>query len=95
MERIFREHLFPVVQRFHAQQLPAGTLPDLPPAEILWRMQFLAGAMIHAVKAPSELAEEMTREICAAGDTDRLAPMMITFFTAAFQAPATETHDAQ
>jgi hypothetical protein len=34
------------------------------------------------------------RGICEPGDTNHLAPMMITFFTAAFQAPATEIPNA-
>ena len=91
MERIFRDHLFPVAQRFHAAFQRA--LPHLPPAEIMWRIQFLAGAMIHTIGAPFKIAEIM-RGICGPGDTERLAPMMITFFKAAFEAPATETPDA-
>jgi hypothetical protein len=91
MERIFRDHLFPVAQRFHAAF--QRSLPHLPPAEIMWRIQFLAGAMVHTLGAPFKI-EAMMQGICDPGDTGRLAPMMITFFQAAFEAPATETPDA-
>jgi AcrR family transcriptional regulator len=89
MERIFREHLLPVVQRFQAAF--QRTLPHLPPAEVVWRMQFMAGAMIHSVSRPFKIAE-VANEM---QDASLLAPMMITCFTAAFEAPATEIHDEQ
>ena len=91
MERIFRDHLFPVAQRFHSAF--QRSLPHLPPAEIMWRIQFLAGAMVHTLGAPFKI-EAIMRGICDPGDPGRLAPMMITFFQAAFEAPATENPDA-
>jgi AcrR family transcriptional regulator len=90
-ERIFRDHVLPVVHRFHAAFQRA--LPHLPPEEVMWRIQFLAGAMVHTVGAPIKIAE-VARGICDPTDTSRLMPMMITFFTAAFEAPATEIPDA-
>lgn len=91
MERIFREHLLPVATRFQAAF--QHTLPHLAPAEVMWRIQFLAGAMVHTMATPFKITE-LSREL---GDPnmDHLMPIMVTFFTAAFQAPATETHDAK
>jgi AcrR family transcriptional regulator len=90
-ERIFRDQLFPVAQRFHAAF--ERSLPHLPPAEILWRIQFLAGAMVHAIRMPIKLTG-ITPDWTEPSDARRLAPLMITFFTAAFEAPATEIPDA-
>lgn len=91
MEGILRDHLRPVIVRFHAAF--QRTLPHLPAAEIMWRIQFLAGAMLLTVGAPFKIAE-MSRGICDPGDTSTLAPLIVACFAAAFEAPATEIRDA-
>jgi AcrR family transcriptional regulator len=90
-ERIFRDHLLPVARRFHAAF--QRSLPHLSPEEVMWRMQFLAGAMVQTVRVPLKISE-VAAGLCDPGDTSRLMPMMINFFTAAFEAPATEIPDA-
>jgi AcrR family transcriptional regulator len=91
MERIFRDHIFPVAQRFHAAFQRA--LPHLPPTEVLWRVQFLAGSMVHAIRMPFKMTG-IAGGLPDSPDPRVLTPMMITFFTAAFEAPATEIPDA-
>ena len=47
VERVYKKHLLPVVERF--SEAIGQALPNLPPEERFWRLQFMAGSMTHVL----------------------------------------------
>jgi len=45
VERVYKKHLLPVVERF--SEVIGQALPRLPVEERFWRLQFMAGSMTH------------------------------------------------
>jgi hypothetical protein len=99
MGRMYAEGMLPTVVAKHFQptlmrfvQALRRSLPSVPDGEITSRMQFMIGAMSHAVCGTREFSE-ITGQ---GGVTDFPATMrrLMTFLSAGLQAPATpEGHE--
>lgn len=63
------------------------SLPDLPLADLQWRIEFLWGALAFILCNPRKV-EKMTRGACNPADTPAVLAQMMRFFTAGFRAPA-------
>ena len=63
------------------------TLPDLPLADLQWRIEFFWGALAFVLCNPRKI-EKMTRGVCNPADTKAVLAQMIRFFSAGFAAPA-------
>ncbi len=61
--------------------------PDLPPADLQWRFEFLLGALASILCNPRKI-EKMSRGACNPADTRSVMAQMMRFFTAGFEAPA-------
>lgn len=86
LERIFRTQFAPMAQRF-AEAL-GRALPELPPAEIVWRQHFMVGGMTHLLMWRPYL-KEMTGGLCDSSDRAALLEHAVAFFGAGFRAPST------
>ena len=63
------------------------TLPDLPLADLQWRIEFFWGSLAFILCNPRKI-EKMTRGACNPSDTQAVLAQMLRFFTAGFRAPA-------
>lgn len=63
------------------------SLPDLPEADLHWRLEFLLGALAFILCNPRKI-ELMTGGICNPLDTQVVVAQMLAVFTAGFRAPA-------
>lgn len=75
----------PVAQRFVAAL--ARALPQLPTAELYWRLHFVVGALGHTMQH-ARLMTPLTEGLCDAGDADALIERLIGFASAGISAPA-------
>lgn len=82
--RVFKKHLVVVAQRF-AEAL-AAALPGLTPAESMWRLHFMGGAMAH-VLCWSHLLRELTEGACDPSDRKALTARLVRFLAAGCRAP--------
>lgn len=64
------------------------SLPDLPLADLQWRIEFYWGALAFVLCNPRKI-EKMTRGVCNPADTKAVMAQMIRFFSAGFAAPVT------
>jgi len=82
VERVYKKHLLEVVRRF--SDAVGAALPELPPEERFWRLQFMAGSMSH-ILALSGVLPMMSGQ-----PFDRTAVMarLVTFLAAGLRAPA-------
>jgi AcrR family transcriptional regulator len=78
LPRIMEKNFQPILTRFMGA-LGHG-LPDLPPAELQWRMQFMIGAMAHTMCGTADQEGDFATRIAR----------LIVFLSAGFRAPATE-----
>jgi AcrR family transcriptional regulator len=81
VERVYKKHLVQVVQRFSAAM--GAALPELPPEERFWKLQFMAGSMTH-VLALSGVLPLMSGQ---ALDRNALKSRLIAFLAAGLRAP--------
>lgn len=81
VERVYKKHLVPVVERFSAAI--GRALPELPPEERFWRLQFMAGSMTHI------LALSAVMPLISGQPFDRTAVMgrLVPFLAAGLRAP--------
>ena len=84
VSRVFKKHLNVVAQRFTAAM--AIAVPDLSPAERMWRFHFMAGAMAH-VLSWSHLLGELTGGVCDTSDRKAITSRLVKFVAAGFRAP--------
>ncbi len=70
----------------------ARALPSLPPAELIWRMHFLLGSMIHTIADPARI-ERFSGGLCDASDTHLVTLRLISFVAAGLRAPLPEELD--
>ncbi|MGD1091715.1 MAG: TetR family transcriptional regulator [Bryobacteraceae bacterium] len=82
--RVFKKHLVVVAQRF--TDAIGQALPELSPAERLWRMHFMGGAMAH-VLGWSHLLPELTGGLCDASDRKAVTARLVRFLAAGLRAP--------
>jgi AcrR family transcriptional regulator len=85
VDRIFKVHLAPVVTRFAAAL--GSALPQLPAADIAWRLNFSVGALTHTLLW-GHLFPRITNGLCSIDDREALLARMVQFLAAGFRAPA-------
>jgi AcrR family transcriptional regulator len=84
MVRVFKHQMEPLSRRF-AEAIGIA-VPELSPAERLWRVHFLAGAMAHTVtRAP--MLREMFGAVLDFKDRKLLIARLVRFAAAGFRAP--------
>ncbi len=91
-ERLFKQQFEHMARRF----LPALqlALPDLPPAEISWRLHFAIGAMAHTMAA-SRLLKLMSGGLSDVSDVEGTLARLNSFVLAGLTAPVPiEVHHA-
>ena len=76
LQRSFMSHFSEVIVRFKAAGLRA--MPKLPVSELMWRMHFLVGAMIHTWTNHRNL-ERLTGGMCSVSDYDEMIERLVTF----------------
>lgn len=83
-EQVFEKHLAHIAHRF----LPAfqRALPDLPPVELLWRLQFVYGVMAHTMGA-GRIVQFISKGQCDATDVEGTMSRVETFLLAGLRAP--------
>ncbi len=84
LNRVYSRHLTEVVRRFVAALQRAQ--PELPADELLWRLHFSVGMMVHVLNWASILPV-VTNGLCEAGDAQRTAGRIVAFAAAGFRAP--------
>ena len=87
VDRVFQKHLAGVSQRF-SQEL-ARALPELPRAELLWRLHFSVGVMTQTMLW-GQIYPKLTGGVCSLDDRDALLDRMVAFLAAGFRAPASK-----
>jgi len=82
VERVYKRHLIDLVQRF--SDAIGAALPELPPEERFWRLQFMAGSMTHMLALSGVLP------LMSGQPFDRTAVMarLVAFLAAGLPAPA-------
>jgi AcrR family transcriptional regulator len=85
---IARKHFLHVFQRFETAFRRA--LPDLPAADVFWRLHFAIGAMAHTL-ARSDVLEVMSGGVCKSSDAETAIPQLIDFLAAGFRASASSS----
>jgi AcrR family transcriptional regulator len=90
VERVFPKHLAPVSQRF--VEALSDALPDLPPSELLWRLQFSIGVLTHTMLW-GRIFPKITNGVCDICDRDALVDRAVRFVAAGFRAPASKGSD--
>ena len=91
LTRVYERHLAGVVQRF----VPAlrRAAPELPQQELIWRMHFAVGMMVHVMNwAP--ILHTVSNGLCEIGDGAGTTARLVAFASAGFRAalPHTEKH---
>ena len=83
-ERVFKKHLAHVFTRF----FPAfqRALPELSQTELLWRMQFMLGAVAHTVGGATVL-RVLSGGLCDPSDVDGTVRRLEAFLLAGLRAP--------
>jgi AcrR family transcriptional regulator len=84
VERVYKKHLKGVAGRFHEEI--ARVLPELPPAERLWRLHFTVGVMTHLL-GWSRVLPEISEGLCQITDRRALVERAVAFAAAGFRAP--------
>lgn len=74
-----------VLDRYHDALCRA--LPEVPPEEVRWRLQFLVGALTYPV-AERQLVELLSGETIRARDVGEVVQRLLPFVAAGFRAPS-------
>jgi AcrR family transcriptional regulator len=84
MQRVFKHHMESLSRRF--AEAIAVALPELSPAERMWRLHFVAGSMAHTVtRAP--VMRNLFGGVLDFGDRKLLIARLVRFAAAGFRAP--------
>jgi AcrR family transcriptional regulator len=83
-EKVFQKHMAHVLARF----FPAleRALPHLPRTELLWRMQFMMGAVAHTIGG-ARVLEVLSGGMCDTSDVEGILQRLELFLLAGLQAP--------
>jgi AcrR family transcriptional regulator len=84
ISRVFKKHLKVVARRF--TDAMAQALPHQTPAERMWRLYFLGGAMAH-VLSWGPMLPELTNGMCDLSDRKAVTARLVAFASAGFRAP--------
>lgn len=76
LKEIVARHFEAMIHRFYAALQAA--LPDLPKDELWWRMQFLVGAMLHAIYHSDNIAF-LSRGLCRADGPEDIRNRLLSF----------------
>jgi AcrR family transcriptional regulator len=87
LRAVFVSQFDEVIIRFKAAL--SRSLPDLPERELLWRIHFLAGAMIHTYTNHSIL-EAFSGGLCKIEDDKEVVCRLINFCAAGLRAPLSD-----
>lgn len=82
---IFKQHFSVVVERF--SQALHNAVPELPMAEVFWRMQFVAGSMAHMLLSCGLDLEQFHGAPYDTSDVEGTIRRLISFAAAGFRAP--------
>lgn len=82
--RIFVSEFGEVFSRF--KDALSSSLPDFPDEELMWRMHFLCGAMIHTWTNHTGL-EQLSGGVCTLTDKHETIERLISFCAAGLRAP--------
>ena len=82
MPAMVKKHFQPLVDRFMGAARRA--VPDLPPDELFWRVQFMFGAMSQVLRGPHLFA---TPEGSVESTAEEMAERLVNFMSAGFHAP--------
>ena len=74
-----------VLERYHAAL--CRVLPDIPPEDVRWRLQFLVGALTYPV-AERQLVELVSGEAIDPADVHLIVERLLPFVVAGFRAPS-------
>jgi len=85
LHRVLLSHFVDVFHRFKSA-LMQGPLSDVPEVELLWRMHFLIGAMIHTWSNHADL-EWLSDGLCTFTNEQAMIDRLITFCAAGLRAP--------
>jgi AcrR family transcriptional regulator len=81
VERVYKKHLVAIVERF--TDAIGTAVPDLPPDERYWRLQFMAGSMTHMLTLSSILPLVSGPVF----DRQRVMSRLVVFLSAGLRAP--------
>lgn len=84
MAEVFKKHLADFAQRLLAAL--RRSLPELPPAEIFWRMHFTFGAVAHTFRG-SPVSAVLSGGVIDPSDVEGGLPRLIAFLAAGLRAP--------
>lgn len=87
LQTLLRELFGEVLQRFSAAISRA--LPDLPREELMWRVHFMLGAMIHTI-ADQPSVRALSDGLCDPSDIEGVRRRLIGFVSAGLKAPLGE-----
>jgi len=87
MPAMLAKHFHPVVERFMGAM--HRSLPELPPEELFWRVQFMFGAVAHVLRGP-HLLPLLQSGVAAAGGEETVE-RLLGFLAAGFHAPVAVT----
>lgn len=90
MGRMYAEGMMPTIRQRYFQEIIARflvamqhALPDLPEAELLWRIHFMIGAMAHTMCGPPDY----TRAPAEPSDFRSRIERLVAFLSGGFHAP--------
>jgi AcrR family transcriptional regulator len=83
-EKVFQKHMAHILARF----FPAleRALPHLSRTELLWRMQFMMGAVAHTIGG-ARVLEVLSGGLCDSSDVEGILQRLESFLLAGLQAP--------
>ncbi|MBI4228858.1 MAG: TetR/AcrR family transcriptional regulator [Deltaproteobacteria bacterium] len=84
LRRIFVSQLDPVF--FRVKELLMRALPEIPEAEMMWRIHFTIGAMVHTWTNHSDL-ELRSGGVCNITNEEEMIDRIVTFCAAGLRAP--------
>ena len=85
IERVYKKHLIQVVQRFSAAI--GAALPELPPEERFWKLQFMASSVTQTLALSSVLPLMSGQPL----DRSALLSRLIAFLAAGLRGPVAVT----
>jgi AcrR family transcriptional regulator len=84
LPRMIKQHFGLILQRFMGALRQA--VPELPEAELFWRIHFMCGVMAHTLRAGQEI-ELVSGGLCDTSDVEAVTRRLVAFIAAGFRAP--------